>query len=172
MSTELRAKDKKNAKLPKIDGLRVGIVVAEWNSHITEALLDGALEVLHREGCRNDDIVVRHVPGSVELTFGASRMMLYADVDAVIVIGCVIRGDTPHFDYVCQSVTQGVATLNAEGNIPVIFSVLTTENEEQALERAGGKLGNKGAEAAEAAIKMVDFSDSLVADDIDYDFLN
>ena len=135
----------------------MGIVVAEWNAHVTEALLAGALEVFKNEGYPVENILVEHVPGTVELTYGASRMMRMP-VDAVIVFGCVIRGGTPHFDYVCDSVTQGVAQLNALGTKPVVFGVLTTDNEEQAVERAGGALGNKGSEAAEVAIKMVDFS--------------
>ena len=157
MSTELRVKDKPQTPLPKVEGLRVGIVVAEWNAHVTEALLAGALEVFKNEGYPVENILVEHVPGTVELTYGASRMMRMP-VDAVIVFGCVIRGGTPHFDYVCDSVTQGVAQLNALGTKPVVFGVLTTDNEEQAVERAGGALGNKGSEAAEVAIKMVDFS--------------
>ena len=131
--------------------------MAEWNAHVTEALLAGALEVFKNEGYPVENILVEHVPGTVELTYGASRMMRMP-VDAVIVFGCVIRGGTPHFDYVCDSVTQGVAQLNALGTKPVVFGVLTTDNEEQAVERAGGALGNKGSEAAEVAIKMVDFS--------------
>lgn len=161
MSTELRAENKKTAVLPKVEDLRVGIVVAEWNSHITEALLQGALDVFKREGYPKGNIIVRHVPGSVELTFGAACMINDTDVDAVIVLGCVIKGGTPHFDYVCQSVTQGVTDLNTSGDVPVIFGVLTTDDEQQALDRAGGKLCNKGAEAAEAAIKMVAFIESL-----------
>ena len=162
MSTELRQHETA-APLPKVEGLKVAIVVAEWNNHITEALLKGALDVFAREGYPRENILVEHVPGTVELTFGASLMMQETLVNAVIVIGSVIRGGTPHFDYVCQSVTQGVAQLNAQGDIPVIFGVLTTDNEEQALERAGGALGNKGAEAAETAIKMVDFFDRVTS---------
>ena len=161
MSTELRAGSKKETALPKVKDLRVGIVVAEWNSHITEALLQGALDVFEREGYPKGNIIVRHVPGSVELTFGASCMINDTDVDVVIVFGCVIRGGTPHFDYVCQSVTQGITELNTMGDVPVIFGVLTTDDEQQAIDRAGGKLCNKGAEAAEAAIKMVAFIVSL-----------
>lgn len=161
MSTKLKAENGTSVNLPKVDDLKVGIVVAEWNSHITEALLEGALAVFEKEGYKKENILIRHVPGSVELTFGASCMIQDTDVDAVIVFGCVIRGGTPHFDYVCDSVTQGVTLLNSQGEIPVIFGVLTTDNEEQALERAGGALGNKGSEAAEAAIKMVDFARSL-----------
>lgn len=156
MSTELRNNDTALHTLPKLNSLRVGIAVAEWNSHITEALLAGALELFAREGY--SEIEVHHVPGTVELTFTASRMARSGRYDAVIVFGCVIRGGTPHFDYVCDSITQGVATLNAEGRVPVIFGVLTTDDEQQAIDRAGGALGNKGTEAAEAAIKMCDFS--------------
>lgn len=156
MSTELRNNDTALHTLPKLNSLRVGIAVAEWNSHITEALLAGALELFAREGY--SEIEVHHVPGTVELTFAASRMARSGRYDAVIVFGCVIRGGTPHFDYVCDSITQGVVTLNAEGRVPVIFGVLTTDDEQQAIDRAGGALGNKGTEAAEAAIKMCDFS--------------
>lgn len=159
MATYLKAQEKNTTVLPKVEDATIGIAVAEWNSRVTEALLQGALDTLRKEGFKDEDIIVRHVPGTVELTFAASK--LGEITDAVIVIGCVIRGDTPHFDYVCQSVTQGTAILNAEGFTPVIFGVLTTENEQQALDRAGGCLGNKGAEAAEAAIKMIDFSRSL-----------
>lgn len=161
MSTLLKVNENKKVALPKVKDLKIGVVAAEWNSEITDALLGGVLSVLKSEGYGEEAAVVRRVPGTVELTFGASVMMNDPEIDAVIVIGCVIRGGTPHFDYVCDSVTQGVAMLNAKGEIPVIFCVLTTENEQQAKDRAGGVLGNKGAEAAEAAIKMVDFMDSL-----------
>ena len=137
-------------------GMRFAIVSATWNSHITHALRDGAVETLHAAGdCKVDTF---DVPGTVELTYAAARLAQLHAYDAVIVIGCVIRGDTPHFDYVCQSVTQGVTTLNARGDVPVIFGVLTVENEQQALDRAGGSLGNKGSEAAEAAIVMGSFA--------------
>lgn len=159
MATYLKAQEQKTTVIPKVENATIGIAVAEWNSNITEALLQGALDTLHKEGFSDEDIIVRHVPGTVELTFAAAR--LSEITDAVIVIGCVIRGDTPHFDYVCQSVTQGTAAINAQGYCPIIFGVLTTENEQQALDRAGGSLGNKGAEAAEAAIKMIDFSRSI-----------
>ena len=148
-----------SGKLPELDNVRVAIVAAEWNGHITSRLTEGALEVLKGAGLdMKEDVSVFHVPGAVELTFAASQLIEASLFDAVIVFGCVIRGGTPHFDYVCQSVTQGVAALNADCDIPVIFGVLTVENEQQALDRAGGPLGNKGAEAAEAAIHMVDFA--------------
>lgn len=158
MSTELRQNDVPNTPLPKVEKLKVGIAVAEWNSHVTEALLKGALDVFKAEGYPEDTVSVYHVPGTVELTYAAAKMARSGKYDAVIVFGCVIRGGTPHFDYVCDSITQGVSTLNATGDVPVIFGILTTDNEQQAIDRAGGKLGNKGSEAAEAAIKMCDFA--------------
>ena len=143
------------------EGMRFAIVVSEWNSNITDALCEGAVATLLQHGVDEEDIIVKTVPGSFELTFGAAAFMNQGEVDAVIVLGSVVRGDTPHFDYVCQGVTQGIAQLNAEGDIPVIFGVLTTDNMEQAEERAGGKLGNKGSECAETAIKMINFACSL-----------
>jgi 6,7-dimethyl-8-ribityllumazine synthase len=138
--------------------MRVAIVEAEWNAHINEALTAGALDVFKREGFNiKEQVDVFHVPGAVELTFAASQLIETSLYDAIIVFGCVIRGGTPHFDYVCQSVTQGITALNADCDTPVIFGVLTVDCEQDALDRAGGKLGNKGSEAAEAAIKMRDF---------------
>ena len=145
-------------KLPHVDGLPVAIVAAEWNGHITSALTEGALDVFKAQGYDVENQVdVFHVPGAVELTFAASQLIEASMYDAVIVFGCVVRGGTPHFDYVCQSVTQGVTALNADCDTPVIFGVLTVDTEQDALDRAGGVLGNKGAEAAEAAIKMAAF---------------
>lgn len=144
--------------LPTVEDMKVAIVAAEWNGHITSALTEGALEVFRSVGLEEgEDVKVFHVPGAVELTFAASQLIESGDFDAVIVFGCVIRGGTPHFDYVCQSVTQGVTSLNVDCDTPVIFGVLTVDTEQDALDRAGGSLGNKGTEAAEAAIKMVDF---------------
>lgn len=157
MSTALPTAAPKGA-LPRVEGLRVAIVRAEWNDHITSALTRGALDLFKKEGYPEDDIEVFDVPGAVELTYGASQLIEASLYDAVIVFGCVIRGGTPHFDYVCQSVTQGVTALNADCDTPVIFGVLTVDCEQDALDRAGGRLGNKGTEAAEAAIKMVDFT--------------
>lgn len=158
MATKLKQNDGSDKTLPKIRDLKVAIVAAEWNSKITDALLQGAIERLHDEGYPDSCADVFRVPGTVELTFAASRLIDTDMYDAIIVLGCVIRGDTSHFDYVCQSVTQGITQLNADGDIPVIFGVLTTDNEQQALDRAGGRLGNKGAEAAECAIKMTCFN--------------
>ena len=155
MTTDLSKYD--TTQLPSADVLgrqRYAIVVADWNSEITYAMAQGAIETFVKHGVMEDNIDVLHVPGAVELTYGAARLMKEERVDAVIVIGCVIQGDTPHFDYVCQSVTQGVATLNAQGKVPVIFSVLTTLDKQQALDRCGGRLGNKGIEGAYTAIRM------------------
>jgi 6,7-dimethyl-8-ribityllumazine synthase len=141
--------------VPDATGMRVGIVVSEWNDKITGALLEGACQTLIKHGVREEDIKVKPVPGSFELIYGASRLVNSGLVDAVIAIGCVIKGDTPHFDYICQGTTQGLADLNKEGKIPVIYGLLTCNTLEQAQERCGGMLGNKGDECAITAIKMV-----------------
>ncbi len=141
--------------VPDATGMRVGIVVSEWNDKITSALFDGACKTLIKHGIREEDIKVKFVPGSFELVYGASRLVNSGLVDAVIAIGCVIRGDTPHFEYICQGTTQGLADLNREGKIPVIYGLLTCNTLEQAQERSGGMLGNKGDECAITAIKMV-----------------
>lgn len=141
--------------VPDATGMRVGIVVSEWNEKITGALLDGACKTLMKHGVREESINIKTVPGSFELVFGAARFVSSGLVDVVIAIGCVIRGDTPHFDYICQGVTQGLADLNKEGKIPVIYGLLTCNTLEQAQERCGGMLGNKGDECAVTAIKMV-----------------
>jgi 6,7-dimethyl-8-ribityllumazine synthase len=143
--------------IPEASKMRVGIVVSEWNRSITERLLEGACNTLERHHVQAENILVFRVPGSFELTFGAQQMTKYCDVDAVIILGCVVRGDTPHFDYVCEGVTGGITTLNATQDIPVIFGLLTTDNMQQAEDRAGGKFGNKGDESAITAIKMIDF---------------
>lgn len=161
--------------LPSADVLkrqRYAIVVADWNAEITYALAQGAIDTLLASGVPEDGIEVVHVPGTVELTYaiahryfpskmgdaGIGDFVGKKSVDGVIAIGCVIQGDTPHFDYVCQSVTEGVAMLNSRGHIPVIFSVLTTLNKEQALDRAGGALGNKGVEGAYTAMRMANLA--------------
>lgn len=147
--------------VPSARGVRFGIVVSEWNKEVTGALLDGAYTTLQRHGAREEDITVRTVPGSFELIYGASRMVKSGRFDAVIAIGCVIRGDTPHFDYICEGTTQGLADLNREGIVPVIYGLLTCNTMEQAEARCGGILGNKGDECAVTAIKMVDYTRSL-----------
>lgn len=149
------------SSVPNAESMKFGIVVSEWNYNITGALLKGAYNTLIRHGAKEENILVKTVPGSFELTFGANQIIESCDVDAVIVLGCVIKGDTPHFDYVCMGVTQGITELNANGDIPVIFGLLTTNTMEQAEDRCGGKLGNKGDECAITAIKMIDFSWNL-----------
>lgn len=164
MSTSIAGAAPKG-KLPKMENMRVAIVAAQWNGHITGALTQGALDLFRSEGFKLEgkgkQVDVFHVPGAIELTFAASQLIEASLYDAVIVFGCVIRGGTPHFDYVCQSVTQGVTALNADCDIPVIFGVLTVDNEQDALDRAGGSLGNKGTEAAEAAILMAHFKQTV-----------
>ncbi|MCX6333765.1 MAG: 6,7-dimethyl-8-ribityllumazine synthase [Bacteroidia bacterium] len=140
--------------VPDASEMKFGIVVSDWNLDITMALLDGAVKTLKKHGTAEGNIVVKHVPGSFELTLGAQFLAEYDDLDGVICLGCVIQGETPHFTYICQSVTQGITQLNLEYNIPFIFGVLTTENHQQAIDRAGGKHGNKGDEAAVTVIKM------------------
>ena len=144
--------------IPYMENLCVAIVQARWNSHITDALTAGAVEYLKSQGYADENIEVHKVTGTIELTFAAARLMETGDYDAIIEIGCVIKGDTPHFDFVCQSVTDGCTQLNAKAQIPVLFGVITTLNEQQALDRAGGSAGNKGAEAAAAALEMIDFA--------------
>jgi len=141
-------------EIPSAKGMIFGIVVSDWNSNITHALLEGAYETLKKHGAKKDNIIVKHVPGTFELTLGAQFMAEYADLDAVICLGCVIQGETRHFDFICQSVTHGITELNMNYNIPFIFGVLTTETMDQATARSGGKHGNKGIEAAVTAIKM------------------
>lgn len=137
---------------------KFAIVVAEWNEDITEALYDGAYQALLNSGVKKSNIIKKNVPGTFELTLGALWMAEKKEINAVICLGCVIQGDTPHFDYICQGVTYGITEVNIKTKKPVIFGVLTTLNKKQALERAGGKLGNKGEEAAVTAIKMLEFN--------------
>lgn len=136
---------------------KFAIVVAEWNEEITEALYEGAVASLLAHGVKQKHIIRKNVPGSYELTLGALWMAEEKSIDAVICLGCVIQGDTPHFDYICQAVALGITEVNIKSKKPVIFGVLTTLNQQQALDRAGGKLGNKGEEAALTAIKMLNF---------------
>ena len=147
--------------VPDASAMRFGIVVAEWNNDVTEALYKGAEKTLLKHGVKPKNIVKRYVPGTFELTLGAQLMAETGEVDAVIVLGTVIQGETRHFDFICQGVTQGITELNIKYNLPFIFGVLTTDNKQQALDRSGGKHGNKGDEAAVTAIKMVELKRSL-----------
>lgn len=142
--------------VPSGKDYRIGIVVAEWNSEITNALAQGAIETLGKYDVADKNIRLVHVPGSFELTTGAD-LMLRNDptLDAVICIGCVIQGETRHFDFICEAVSQGITNVSLKHEKPVVFSLLTTNNSEQAQDRAGGKHGNKGIEGAITALKMI-----------------
>lgn len=143
------------SEAPDASGMKFGIVVAEWNHEITNALYQGALSTLQQHGADPDHIIKKTVPGSFELTLGAQWMAESTAVDAVICLGCVIQGETKHFDFICNAVSIGLTHLNMRFSKPFIFGVLTPNSMEQAKDRAGGKHGNKGDEAAITAIKMV-----------------
>lgn len=145
------------SKVPDASNMCFGIVVAERNLEVTGALLEGCVSTLEKHGTLPENIHVKTVPGPFELIYGAHQMCLNGGYDAVIILGCVIRGETPHFDNICQGVTYGVARLNAKSEIPVIYGLLTTNDLQQAKDRSGGKLGNKGDECAVVAIKMAKF---------------
>jgi len=149
--------------VPSAANMKFGIVVAEWNYEITGVLAQGAVNTLKNHGAKEENIILKHVPGSFELTLGAQYMAEFAEVDAVIILGCVIQGETRHFDFICQGVTQGITNLNIKYNKPFIFGLLTTDNQQQAIDRAGGRLGNKGDEAAVTAIKMLALKNDLTA---------
>lgn len=134
---------------------KFAIVVAEWNDEITEPLYEGAFSALLQLGAKKENIHRSNVPGSFELPLGAQRWADKKEIDAVICLGCVIQGDTPHFDYICQAVSYGIMKVTLKSGKPVAFGVLTTLNKKQALERAGGKFGNKGEEAALTVVKML-----------------
>ncbi len=142
--------------IPNAKKFRFGIIVSEWNNHITNGLYSGAEIALLDCGALPNNIVRKNVPGSFELIYAAKQMMKSRDFDVIITIGSVIKGETMHFDFVCQGVTNGIAMLNAEGDIPIIFCVLTDNTEQQSIDRSGGIHGNKGTEAAITAIKMAD----------------
>ncbi len=156
MATELKNLSSYDpTSTPSGEGMRIAIVVSDWNSMVTNSLLRGACETLVKFGVKENDLIIEHVPGSFELTYGAKLMIEHADVDCVIVLGCVIQGETPHFTYVCEGVTQGITQLNLMHDVPVIFGLLTTNTLDQAMARAGGRHGNKGDEAAITALKMM-----------------
>lgn len=158
MASELKNLSVFETPVPAAHGIKVAIVVAEWNNEITSKLLDGAVNLLKEKGA---EVFVHSVPGTYELTMGASIVAAHYDADAVIAIGCVIKGDTPHFEYICSGVTHGLNMVAVKHDIPVIFGVLTVNTLEQAEDRAGGRLGNKGEEAAATAIKMAALQQEL-----------
>lgn len=140
-----------------VENKKFGIVVAEWNETITGALLEGAIETLLEQGAQRENIKVHYVPGTFELSLGAQLLAQKDSIDTVICLGCVIQGETRHFDFICDAVANGITNVGLKYNKPVIFGVLTTDTMQQALDRAGGKHGNKGEEAAITAIKMLKF---------------
>jgi 6,7-dimethyl-8-ribityllumazine synthase len=151
------------SSIPNAKAFKFGIVYSEWNFEITNALKEGAIKTLMDNGALSENIVVKEVPGSFELTLGAQYLAEFTEVDAIICLGCVIQGETRHFDFICDAVAKGVTDLNIKYNLPVIFGVLTPNNQQQAIDRAGGKHGNKGDEAAVTAIKMLGLRNSFVA---------
>ncbi len=148
-------------KVPSGRGKKIGVVISEWNAEITEGLKEGAIEVLLECGTYPRDILTEYVPGTFELPLGAQFLLESKGVDAVIAIGCVVRGETAHFDYVCQGATQGIQEVGLHYNKPVMFCVLTDDTIEQSRARSGGKYGNKGTEAAVGALKMLSLKDAL-----------
>ncbi|MEO9475536.1 MAG: 6,7-dimethyl-8-ribityllumazine synthase [Cyclobacteriaceae bacterium] len=138
-----------------ISNCKFAIVVSEWNEEVTESLYSGAMQTLLESGAQRENIIRKNVPGSFELTLGAQWMAKDASIDAVICLGCVIQGETKHFDFICQACATGITDVGLKYDKPVIFGVLTTDNQKQAMDRAGGKHGNKGDEAAATAIKML-----------------
>lgn len=154
--------DFSHTTIPNGEEFKIAIIVAEWNAKITGALYDGALNTLLKHGVLADNITTHAVPGSFELTAAAEIMLhKHQSLDAVICLGCVIQGDTKHFDFICDAVANGLTNVSIKHSKPVIFGVLTTNNEEQAIDRAGGKHGNKGDEAAITALKMASFSRTI-----------
>jgi 6,7-dimethyl-8-ribityllumazine synthase len=147
--------------IPDASKMKFGIVWAEWNIHITSSLKKGAYNTLIKHGAIPDNIIIKSVSGAFELTLGGQYMAEFVDVDAIICLGCLIQGDTKHFDFISEAVAKGITDLNLKYNKPFIFGVLTTNNEIQALDRAGGKHGNKGDEAAVTAIKMLHLKNSF-----------
>ena len=151
-TTDLSYYDK--TTIPNAKSFRFGIVVSEWNPEITENLHKGAIETLIDCGATKENIISWDVPGSFELVYGCKKMIESQQLDAIIAIGNVIQGETKHFDFVCEGVTQGIVDLNIKHDVPVIFCVLTDNTKQQSLDRSGGKHGNKGIECAVAAVKM------------------
>jgi 6,7-dimethyl-8-ribityllumazine synthase len=147
--------------LPLYNRVKVGLVVAEWNQAVTGSLLSGAVEFLQSSGVRTENIRIHHVPGSFELSLGARWMCDLQEIDGVIALGCVIQGETRHFDFICNAVANGITQVNLNSGKPVAFGVLTTQTQQQAMDRAGGKHGNKGMEAAATLLKMLALQQSL-----------
>jgi 6,7-dimethyl-8-ribityllumazine synthase len=162
MATQLKnLSDFSNTVVPPAVDYRFGIVAAEWNAEITNALYTGAYQSLVANGAKEENIFTYAVPGSFELTSGADLLLKNLQLDAVICLGCVIQGETRHFDFICNAVANGISNVAIKYSKPVIFGVLTTDNQQQAIDRAGGKHGNKGDEAAITAIKMAHLAKTI-----------
>lgn len=162
MSTQLKnLSDFSETSVPSAAPYKFGIVVSEWNREITNALYGGAYQSLIDHGALPDEIFTYSVPGSFELTSGADLLLKNLKLDAVICLGCVIQGETKHFDFICAAVANGISNVSIKYSKPVIFGVLTTDNQQQALDRSGGIHGNKGDEAAVTAIKMASLAQNL-----------
>ena len=163
MATQLKnLSDFSHTTVPDGSAYRFAIAVAEWNAEVTGALFNGALATLQKHGVKEENIISVAVPGSFELTAAAEILLnKHPQLDAVICLGCVIQGDTKHFDFICDAVAQGITQVGIKHSKPVIFGVLTTNDQQQAIDRAGGKHGNKGDEAAITAIKMADLAATL-----------
>ena len=157
-STKKNLSESNGSNLQDIKSKKFGIVVSEWNNEVTHALMSGAIETLLKYGAKKENIIIRNVPGSFELTLGAQILARIKDIDAVLCLGCIIRGETSHFDFICNAVAQGITTLNIKFHKPVVFGVLTTHTLQQAIDRSGGKYGNKGDEAALTGIKMLNIT--------------
>lgn len=155
MATHLKNLNQYKGELPNGKSLSISIVVSAWNEEVTNALLNGALEALNKAEVPESQILVKNVPGTFELALGAQLEAQKDNIDAVICLGCVIQGETRHFDFICNAAANGIMQVGLNYNKPVIFGVLTTENQEQALDRAGGKHGNKGFEAGITALQML-----------------
>ncbi len=143
------------SSIPDVSDKRIAIIISEWNKEVTHALAAGAIKTLSNHNIPEENIIIKHVPGSFELPSAANTILQNPKIDAVICIGCVIQGETRHFEFICNATAMGIMEVGIKFAKPVIFGVLTTDNQEQALERAGGKHGNKGVEAAVTAMKML-----------------
>ncbi len=158
MATSLKSlSDHSSKNITDISSKTFGIIVSEWNEEVTEALYSGALQTLLSHGAKKENIIRKNVPGSFELSLASQWMAQDENIDAVICLGCVIQGETKHFDFICDAVAHGITNVSLKYNKPVIFGVLTPNTQQQALDRAGGKHGNKGDEAAITAVKMLGF---------------
>lgn len=164
MGKKINLSDYQKEEFIGAENYSVGIVVSEWNEEVTGALYKGAFDTLIENGILEDNIYTINVPGSFELTSGAQMLIDYYPVEAVICLGCVIQGETRHFEFICNAVANGITKISIENKTPVIFGVLTTDNFEQAKARSGGKHGNKGVEAAYTALKMLKLNDDLILD--------